>query len=75
MQTDAQRNMKENPNQLDIKALAPYLEANIEGFGTLESIEKFSGGQSNPTFRLITNNDAYVLRAKPPGDLLKYWTT
>ena len=33
--------------------------------------EKFSGGQSNPTYRLTTNSGDYVLRRKPPGKLLK----
>lgn len=35
------------------------------------SIERFSGGQSNPTFRLSTPPRNYVLRRKPPGKLLR----
>jgi aminoglycoside phosphotransferase (APT) family kinase protein len=34
-------------------------------------IEQFKGGQSNPTYKLITPERAYVLRRKPPGVLLK----
>ncbi|MEM8797813.1 MAG: phosphotransferase family protein, partial [Pseudomonadota bacterium] len=33
--------------------------------------KKFETGQSNPTFLLITPKRKYVLRRKPPGELLK----
>src|SRR5690606_27319781 len=29
------------------------------------------GGQSNPTYKLVTPTRSYVLRRKPPGELLK----
>jgi len=35
------------------------------------SASKFSGGQSNPTFRLDCAGKHYVLRKQPPGQLLK----
>lgn len=55
---------------LDDKKLAAYLSQHINGFnGPLQS-EKFSGGQSNPTYLLSTPNRRYVLRRKPPGKLL-----
>ncbi len=60
-----------DPNALDQKALAPYLEANIPGFSGLAAIEKFKSGQSNPTYLLTAQSGRYVLRAKPPGQLLK----
>ncbi|TIX27390.1 phosphotransferase family protein [Mesorhizobium sp.] len=60
-----------DPNVLDQAALAPYLEANIPGFSGLLSIEKFKSGQSNPTYLLTAASGRYVLRAKPPGQLLK----
>ncbi|MCF6320496.1 MAG: phosphotransferase family protein [Rhizobiaceae bacterium] len=60
-----------DPNQLDTKALAPWLEQNIDGFSNLQRVEKFSDGQSNPTYRLFADSGEYVLRAKPPGTLLK----
>jgi len=63
--------MTSDHNQLDLKTLAPYLGDKIDGFGDLSSIGKFSGGQSNPTYKLTTNTGEYVLRAKPAGDLLK----
>lgn len=52
-------------------ALGPYLEANIEGFRNLNEIKKFNTGQSNPTYLLSADSGQYVLRAKPPGELLK----
>lgn len=58
-------------NTLDPAALAPYLEAHIPGFSGLERIEKFKSGQSNPTYLLSARTGRYVLRAKPPGQLLK----
>jgi aminoglycoside phosphotransferase (APT) family kinase protein len=60
-----------DPNALDQAALAPFLEAEIPGFSGLLSIEKFKSGQSNPTYLLTTTSGRYVLRAKPPGQLLK----
>ncbi|RUV39638.1 phosphotransferase [Mesorhizobium sp. M7A.F.Ca.MR.148.00.0.0] len=56
---------------LDQAALAPYLEANIPGFSELAAVEKFKSGQSNPTYVLTAASGRYVLRAKPPGQLLK----
>ncbi|TPN28393.1 phosphotransferase family protein [Mesorhizobium sp. B2-3-3] len=58
-------------NALDQAALAPYLEAAIPGFSGLATIEKFKSGQSNPTYLLKAASGRYVLRAKPPGQLLK----
>ncbi len=63
--------MSGDANAIDQAALAPYLEAEIPGFSGLRSIEKFKSGQSNPTYLLIAASGRYVLRAKPPGQLLK----
>ena len=60
-----------DPNALDSDALAPYLEDHVPGFSGLEAIEKFKSGQSNPTYLLKARSGRYVLRAKPPGILLK----
>jgi len=60
-----------DPNALDQAALAPYLEALVPGFRELLGIEKFKSGQSNPTYLLTARSGRYVLRAKPPGQLLK----
>ena len=58
-------------NALDLAALGPYLEANVAGFSELRGIEKFGTGQSNPTYLIKARSGRYVLRAKPPGELLK----
>lgn len=60
-----------DPNTLDPTLLGPYLEREIDGFSELQSIEKFKSGQSNPTYLLTAKSGRYVLRAKPPGQLLK----
>ncbi|SDW41907.1 Predicted kinase, aminoglycoside phosphotransferase (APT) family [Ruegeria halocynthiae] len=58
-------------NSLDINAVDAYLKANLEGYrGPLEAT-KFALGQSNPTYLLRTPDQAFVLRRKPPGTLLK----
>ena len=51
--------------------LEQWLEANIADYRGPLRVEQFAGGQSNPTFKLITGNRNYVLRRKPPGALLK----
>ncbi len=56
---------------LDVDKLSRYLESVIDGFSTLTGAEKFSGGQSNPTYLLTARSGRYVLRRKPPGTLLK----
>jgi aminoglycoside phosphotransferase (APT) family kinase protein len=63
--------MTESPNLLDDVALAPWLEANVPGFSELHEIRKFDTGQSNPTYLVTAESGRYVLRAKPPGELLK----
>jgi aminoglycoside phosphotransferase (APT) family kinase protein len=61
-----------NPvGELDIATLAPWLEAHVDGFRGLVAITKFNTGQSNPTYRIDAASGRYVLRAKPPGTLLK----
>jgi aminoglycoside phosphotransferase (APT) family kinase protein len=56
--------------ELDAVALDRYLSARLAGYrGPLE-ISQFQGGQSNPTYLLSTPDRRYVLRRKPPGQLL-----
>jgi len=57
-------------HRFDEAALAEYLAAQIPGFGDSCEIQQFLGGQSNPTFLIETQSGSYVLRKKPPGDLL-----
>ncbi len=49
----------------DVAALAAWLEKNLEGFRGPVTVEMFKGGQSNPTYKLVTPQRAYVMRAKP----------
>ena len=51
--------------QFDVAALSRYLEAHVDGFAGPLTVEQFKGGQSNPTFKLVTPSRAYVMRAKP----------
>jgi len=55
----------------DMEALADELHELVPGFSGLHAIEKFNTGQSNPTYRVEADSGRYVLRAKPPGTLLK----
>jgi aminoglycoside phosphotransferase (APT) family kinase protein len=55
---------------IPVGALAEYLEKHIEGFRGPLDIERFKGGQSNPTYKLVTPGTTYVLRRKPFGKLL-----
>ncbi len=48
----------------DTGALSRYLEANLQGFTGPLTVEIFKGGQSNPTYKLLTPSAAYVMRAK-----------
>ncbi|HJV62409.1 MAG TPA: phosphotransferase [Albitalea sp.] len=49
----------------DVGALQAYLQARLPGFKGPLSVEQFKGGQSNPTYKLLTPGAAYVMRAKP----------
>ena len=49
----------------DISALETWLSAKLAGFSGPLSVEMFKGGQSNPTYKLITPSRQYVMRAKP----------
>ena len=55
----------------DVGTLATYLERHVPGFNGPLRAEKFAGGQSNPTFKITAASGDYVLRRKPPGELLK----
>jgi aminoglycoside phosphotransferase (APT) family kinase protein len=50
---------------VDVVALSAWLQARVPGFEGPLQLEMFKGGQSNPTYKLITPTSAYVMRAKP----------
>lgn len=56
--------------QLDTARLEGYLAGVIPDYAGPLEVRRFKGGQSNPTYQLITGNRTYVLRRKPPGSLL-----
>ncbi|MGI9387126.1 MAG: phosphotransferase [Methyloligellaceae bacterium] len=58
-------------HRFDEDALAAFMRSHVEGFATPLEVSQFQGGMSNPTF-LVTdgNGKRYVLRKKPPGELL-----
>jgi aminoglycoside phosphotransferase (APT) family kinase protein len=58
-------------HRFDEAALARYLATHITGFEGPLDVQQFGGGQSNPTFLLTAGGRHYVLRKKPPGQLLK----
>jgi aminoglycoside phosphotransferase (APT) family kinase protein len=59
------------PNhRFDEAKLTKYLQARVEGFRGACEVRQFQGGFSNPTFHLQTADRAFVLRKKPPGQLL-----
>lgn len=57
-------------HQLDEAALDAWLKANVEGYAGPLTINQFKGGQSNPTYQIVTPSRKYVLRKKPGGKLL-----
>jgi aminoglycoside phosphotransferase (APT) family kinase protein len=56
--------------RFDQAALASWMEAHVDSFHGPLRVEQFKGGQSNPTYKLLTPSATYVLRRKPPGPLL-----
>lgn len=57
-------------HRFDEDKLAAWMEDNVEGYQGPLTVRQFKGGQSNPTYKLITPTKAYVMRRKPPGKLL-----
>ncbi len=49
----------------DVAALEAHLSANLPGFAGPLTVEQFKGGQSNPTYKLLTPQGDYVMRTKP----------
>jgi aminoglycoside phosphotransferase (APT) family kinase protein len=58
-------------HKFDVDALQAFMQDNVEGYSGELKVEEFAGGQSNPTYSLDAGGKRYVLRKKPPGELLK----
>jgi aminoglycoside phosphotransferase (APT) family kinase protein len=56
--------------EIDTTRLNEWLRGNIEGYAGPLQVDQFKGGQSNPTYKLTTPLAQFVLRRKPPGELL-----
>jgi aminoglycoside phosphotransferase (APT) family kinase protein len=50
---------------IDAAALTAHLQAHLPGFAGPLTLERFKGGQSNPTYRVSTPARDYVMRTKP----------
>ena len=61
----------QDTHRFDVRSLQEYMQDNIDGFAGELSVEQFKGGQSNPTYLLSAGGQQYVMRRKPPGELLK----
>src|ERR1700722_5595851 len=61
----------EAAQRFDEAALQLWLYDHVADFRGPLSVERFKGGQSNPTFKLTTPTRSYVLRRKPPGQILQ----
>ena len=62
--------MADGIQQLDHDKLAEYLQGSLDGFKGPLTAEKFTGGQSNPTFKIEAASGVYVLRKQPPLSLI-----
>ncbi|MCA3209703.1 MAG: phosphotransferase family protein, partial [Cupriavidus sp.] len=47
--------------RFDVGALEAWMREHVEGFAGPLTVEQFKGGQSNPTFKLITPGQTYVM--------------
>jgi aminoglycoside phosphotransferase (APT) family kinase protein len=57
-------------HRFDEASLDRWMRAHVSGYAGPLEVRQFKGGQSNPTYQLITPGKKYVLRRKPPGKLL-----
>jgi aminoglycoside phosphotransferase (APT) family kinase protein len=60
----------EERHRIDEVKLHSWLTAHVKGYAGPLTVFQFKGGQSNPTYRLDTPGQSYVLRRKPFGKLL-----
>ncbi|SOZ66349.1 Aminoglycoside phosphotransferase (fragment) [Cupriavidus taiwanensis] len=58
-------------HRFDQAALERWMAQHVDGYAGPLTIDQFKGGQSNPTYRLRSPGHSYVLRRKPPGELLR----
>jgi aminoglycoside phosphotransferase (APT) family kinase protein len=56
--------------ELPLGRLESWMREHIDGFRGPLAAERFEGGQSNPTYKLVSGAGSFVLRRKPQGQLL-----
>jgi aminoglycoside phosphotransferase (APT) family kinase protein len=57
-------------HRFDETKLDAWMQAHVVDYAGPLTVQQFKGGQSNPTYKLNTPLKNYVLRRKPPGELL-----
>jgi aminoglycoside phosphotransferase (APT) family kinase protein len=57
-------------HKFDPRRLEEWMRANVDGFRGPLDVAQFKGGQSNPTYKVEAGGTSYVVRRKPPGQLL-----
>ncbi len=57
--------------RFDEHRLEAWMRQHVPGFEGPVTVAQFAGGQSNPTYRIDSPRETYVMRRKPPGSLLK----
>jgi aminoglycoside phosphotransferase (APT) family kinase protein len=62
--------LAQGADALDDAKLTAWMAAHVDGFEGPIEVRKFAGGQSNPTYKIVTKSGNYVLRRKPFGVLL-----
>ncbi|WP_418320427.1 phosphotransferase [Piscinibacter sakaiensis] len=62
-QTETSNNQAQHA--IDTDALSAYLSRELPGFAGPLRLERFKGGQSNPTFKLVCGDRSFVMRTKP----------
>jgi aminoglycoside phosphotransferase (APT) family kinase protein len=56
---------------IPLPQLTAYLESHVPAIAPPITVQQFSYGQSNPTYLITSTSGArYVLRKKPPGELV-----
>ncbi len=60
----------QNHLKFDSNKLADWLSKTLNKNVNIEEVAEFKGGQSNPTYKVKTSEETFVLRRKPPGKLL-----
>ncbi len=57
-------------SDLNDVVLDQWMRAVIPDFAGIDALTKFPGGQSNPTYKVMSGKESYVLRRKPFGSTL-----